>query len=62
MKNKIAFIDGNLPQPQPNLDNSHLSMAYLLANNLVLSWLMNSIMKEIYASLLYFTNVGRAEN
>ncbi|XP_042977221.1 uncharacterized protein LOC122308118 [Carya illinoinensis] len=45
VKNKVAFIDGSLPQPNPA--NVRLKTAWLRANNLVLSWLMNSIAKEI---------------
>ncbi|KAF5459716.1 hypothetical protein F2P56_019638, partial [Juglans regia] len=52
VKNKLAFVDGSLPQPSPN--NTKLQVAWLRANNLVLSWLMNSIAKEIRGSLLYF--------
>lgn len=54
VKNKIAVIDGSLLRP--NLDDTHLSIPWLRANNLVLSWLMNSISKEIRDNLLYFTN------
>ncbi|XP_057972797.1 uncharacterized protein LOC131160943 [Malania oleifera] len=53
VKNKIAFIDGTLPQS--NSGDSRIQIAWLRANNLVLSWLMNSIAKEICGSLLYFT-------
>ena len=44
VKNKIAFIDGSLTQP--NTNNQSLHMSWLRSNNLVLSWLMNSITKE----------------
>ncbi|XP_041026892.1 uncharacterized protein LOC121267080 [Juglans microcarpa x Juglans regia] len=54
VKNKVAFIDRSLPQPSPT--NARLKTAWLRANNLVLSWLMNSIAKEIRGSLLYFNN------
>ena len=53
VKNKIAFIDGSLVQP--NTTNQSLRVAWLRSNNLVLSWLMNSIAKDIRSSLLYFT-------
>ena len=54
VKNKIACVDGSLVQPITN--EPYLCVAWLRANNLVLSWLMNSIAKEICGSLLYFTN------
>ncbi|XP_057981374.1 uncharacterized protein LOC131166804 [Malania oleifera] len=53
VKNKITFIDGTLPQS--NFGDSRIRIAWLRANNLVLSWLMNFIAKEIHGSLLYFT-------
>ncbi|XP_057962302.1 uncharacterized protein LOC131153870 [Malania oleifera] len=53
VKNKIAFIDDTVPQS--NLGDSRIRIAWLRANNLVLSWLMNFIAKEIHGSLLYFT-------
>ncbi|KAF5477453.1 hypothetical protein F2P56_004093 [Juglans regia] len=56
VKNKVAFIDGSLPQP--NSTNSRLKIAWLRANNLVLSWLMNSIAKDIRGSLLYFNSAA----
>ena len=54
VKNKISFIDGSLMQPITN--NESLRVAWLRSNNLVLSWLMNSIAKDIRSSLLYFTS------
>ena len=54
VKNKIAFVNGSLVQPITN--EPYLRVAWLRANNLILSWLMNSIAKEIRGSLLYFTN------
>ncbi|XP_073265499.1 uncharacterized protein [Populus alba] len=54
VKNKISFIDGSLKQP--NTNNQLLRVAWLRSNNLVLSWLMNSIAKDIRSSLLYFTS------
>ncbi|KAF5450496.1 hypothetical protein F2P56_030845 [Juglans regia] len=53
VKNKIAFIDESLTQS--SLDDPRFRVAWLRANNLVLSWLINSIAKEIRGSLLYFT-------
>jgi len=53
VKNKIAFVNGSLIQPITT-DHS-LCVAWLRSNNLVFSWLMNSIAKDIRNSLLYFT-------
>ncbi|KAF5459711.1 hypothetical protein F2P56_019633, partial [Juglans regia] len=51
VKNKAVFIDGTILAPPVN--QSILHTAWLRANNLVLSWLMNSISKDIRNSLLY---------
>ena len=53
VKNKIAFVDGSLVQPITT-DHS-LRVAWLRSNNLIISWLMNSIAKDIHGSLFYFT-------
>jgi hypothetical protein len=53
VKHKIAFVDGFLAQPITT--NQSLHVAWLRSNNLVLSWLMKSIAKDICNSLLYFT-------
>ncbi|KAF5477192.1 hypothetical protein F2P56_003859 [Juglans regia] len=51
VKNKVAFIDGSIRPP--NISESVLHTAWSRANNLVLSWLINSISKDIRNSLLY---------
>jgi hypothetical protein len=53
VKNKIAFVDGSLAQPTTT--DQSLRVVWLRSNNLVLSWLINSIAKDIRSSLLYFT-------
>jgi hypothetical protein len=53
MKNKIAFVDGSLAQLNTTDHSFHI--AWLRSNNLIMSWLMNSIAKDIHGSLLYFT-------
>lgn len=51
-KNKIAFIDGSLPQP--SFDDP-IFRNWIRCNNMVLSWIMNSVTKEIVSSILYIT-------
>lgn len=54
IKNKLGFIDGtiSLPEnPTPILQN-----AWVRNNNLVFSWIYNSLSKEIQASILYTTS------
>lgn len=50
VKNKLGFIDGSIPQPDdsdPNLLN------FWFRNNVVISWILNSVSKEISASILF---------
>lgn len=44
-KNKIGLIDGSSPKPTPD---SELHKAWLRAYNRVVSWLLNSLSREIY--------------
>uniref|UniRef100_A0A803P4N1 CCHC-type domain-containing protein n=1 Tax=Cannabis sativa TaxID=3483 RepID=A0A803P4N1_CANSA len=50
-KNKIAFINGSLPRPEPG--NISLN-SWLRCNNMVMSWLVNSVSPEIAQSIMYF--------
>lgn len=51
VKNKIGFIDGSIIQPTGNDDN--LMAAWMRNNNVVISWILNSVSKEISASILF---------
>ncbi|CAA0828814.1 Unknown protein, partial [Striga hermonthica] len=55
VKNKGGFVDGTILSPSPT-DNPTLYVAWVRSNNLVLSWVLNSISKEIRQSLLFFTS------
>ncbi|XP_068657869.1 uncharacterized protein [Aristolochia californica] len=51
VKNKVGFIDGSIPIPQsadPPLLNS-----WTRNNNIVISWNLNSVSKEISASVMF---------
>ncbi|KAF8408467.1 hypothetical protein HHK36_007621 [Tetracentron sinense] len=50
-KNKIGFVDGCLTKPANSSDP--LSSIWCRCNNMVLSWLLNSVSKEIAASIIY---------
>lgn len=50
-KNKLAFVDGSLPQPSMDAGAEH--HAWVRCNNMVLSWILNSVSKEIAASIIY---------
>ena len=51
VKNKLGFIDGSISKPEgtdPNLLNS-----WIRNNNVVISWLLSSVSKEISASIIF---------
>ncbi|KAL6328799.1 hypothetical protein AAG906_003816 [Vitis piasezkii] len=55
-KNKISFIDGSIPCPE---SDDLLFGMWIHCNNMVISWILNSVHKDIANSLLYFdTAVG----
>lgn len=50
MKNKSRIIDGIIQR----LDNAgELFNSWICNNNMVISWILNSILKEISASVMY---------
>ncbi|KAL4376339.1 hypothetical protein GQ457_02G028240 [Hibiscus cannabinus] len=51
--NKIGFVDGSISLPT----NPDRVNAWTRANNLVISWLSNSVSKDIAASLIYHSTV-----
>ncbi|XP_059429062.1 uncharacterized protein LOC132162859 [Corylus avellana] len=53
-KNKIRFVDGTLKQPL-NTASAEFRI-WTRCHDLVASWIMNSISKEIATSLIYMTN------
>jgi hypothetical protein len=50
-KNKLAFVDGSLLQPA--VESGVEYQAWIRCNNMVLSWILNSVSKEIAASVIY---------
>lgn len=50
-KNKVGFIDGSIPKPtrssEPDLQQ------WIRCNNMVTSWLYNSLSKDLVASVIY---------
>ncbi|XP_061365822.1 uncharacterized protein LOC133309099 [Gastrolobium bilobum] len=56
-KNKLVFIDGSLLLLA---STDLLFSVWNRCNSLVLSWILNSVTKEIAHSLLYFTNAYEA--
>ncbi|XP_070048846.1 uncharacterized protein [Nicotiana tomentosiformis] len=49
-KNKLGFIDGTLVVPKAD---SRIQQVWARCNDMVLSWLLNSLSKEIAESVLY---------
>ncbi|KAK9675775.1 hypothetical protein RND81_11G030400 [Saponaria officinalis] len=49
-KNKLGFIDGSIPKPAAS---SSTSKAWQRCNDLVFSWILNSLKEEIANSILY---------
>lgn len=51
VKNKLGFIDGFIVKPAAS--DLNLVSAWTRNNNIVISWLLNSVSKDISASLLF---------
>lgn len=49
-KNKLAFVNGSLPQPEPS---SPTYSTWIRCNDMVSSWLINSVSKDMAESVLY---------
>ena len=55
VKNKLGFVDGAISKPSGN--DSELLNSWLRNNNIVIAWILNSVSKEIFASVLYSDSV-----
>ncbi|KAI4351369.1 hypothetical protein L6164_005741 [Bauhinia variegata] len=51
-KNKLGFITGELPKPDPS---SPLLQAWNICNFIVISWILNVLNKEIAESVIYLS-------
>ena len=51
VKNKLGFFDGSIPKP----DSSDLPLlnSWIRNNNVVISWILNSVSKDISASIIF---------
>lgn len=52
-KNKIAFVDGSLPRP---IESHPHFRIWSRCNSMVKSWILNSVTKPIYGSILRFND------
>ena len=57
-KNKIGFVDGTIPCVAP-ID--FLFNAWNHCNNMVTSWILNSILKDIVDSLMYIATTTKIQ-
>jgi hypothetical protein len=55
-KNKLSFVNGTLPKPSNLYDSQGL--AWTRCNNMVLSWLLNSVSTEIANSIIYIDDAS----
>ena len=55
-KNKLDFVNGALLKPASLVDS--IGSAWTRCNNTVLSWLLNSISKEIATSIIYIDDAS----
>lgn len=53
-KNKLGFVDGSIPKPQGT--DMNLLPYWIRNNNIVISWILNSVCKEISASIIFFAS------
>ena len=51
VKNKLGFIDGSIKKPEGN--DICLLSSWMRNNNMVISWILNSVSKEISASIIF---------
>ncbi|KAL5576821.1 hypothetical protein UlMin_018520 [Ulmus minor] len=51
VKNKLGFVDGSIAEP-PGTD-ANLFNSWIRNNNMVISWILNSVSKEISASIMF---------
>ncbi|KAL5547625.1 hypothetical protein UlMin_002856 [Ulmus minor] len=51
VKNKLGFVDGSIAEP-PGTD-ANMFNSWIRNNNMVISWILNSVSKEISASIMF---------
>ena len=52
-KNKIGFVNGTIDKPE---DDDHLLAFWFRYNNMVMSWILNAVTKDIADSIMYISN------
>ena len=54
VKNKLGFVDGSIAKP-PGTD-ANLFNSWIRNNNMVISWILNSVSKEISANIKFVSS------
>ena len=54
MKNKLSFIDGTFPTPDAEEDPQQYQQ-WIRSNNIVISWILNSVSKEITPTIIGYS-------
>jgi hypothetical protein len=49
-KNKLCFVDGSMPKPYVNVN---LFQAWTRCNDMVVSWILHSVSKDIASTIIY---------
>ncbi|XP_062113276.1 uncharacterized protein LOC133824416 [Humulus lupulus] len=60
VKNKLGFLDGSITKPSQS--DSFMSNAWIRNNNIVISWILNFVSKEISASIIYDESAAKIWN
>ena len=60
VKNKLGFIDGSLIKPSGN--DLLLLQSWIRTNNIVISWILNSVSKDISASIIFAESTSEIWN
>ena len=53
MKNKLGFINGTLTLSSPLVSTPSATQAWIMCDNMVDTWLTNSVSPKIQASIVY---------
>ena len=52
-KNKLGFIDGSLTISSPLVNSPTVAQAWIRADNMVGTWIINSVSPKVQASIIY---------
>ena len=62
VKNKLGFVGGSIPQPDPDADPPQLFATWKHNNNVVISWIYNSISKDLIPSIMFSSSAHEIWN